>query len=47
MTDRIRKNILHEHRKNFPILPKSINDIRDAINELQTKTDIDYDFFTR
>lgn len=34
----------HEHRKNYQILPKSLNDTHDTIDKLQIKTNIDEDF---
>jgi hypothetical protein len=40
--NRIRKNIYHEHRKNYPILPKFLNDTYDT--KLEIKTNIDEDF---
>ncbi|KAF0719625.1 MULE domain-containing protein [Aphis craccivora] len=40
--NRIRKNIYHEHRKNYPILPKSLT--HDTIKRLKIKTNIDEDF---
>ncbi|KAF0706151.1 FLYWCH-type domain-containing protein [Aphis craccivora] len=43
--NRIRNNIIyHEHRKNYPILPKSFNDTHDTIKRLKIKTNIDENF---
>jgi hypothetical protein len=42
--NRIRKNIYQEHRKNYPILTKSLNDTHDTINKLEIKTNIDEEF---
>ncbi|KAE9536445.1 hypothetical protein AGLY_007234 [Aphis glycines] len=42
--NRIRKNIYYEHRKNYPILLKSLNDTHNTIQKLKIKTNIDEDF---
>lgn len=43
--NRIRKNKYHEYQKNYPILPKTLNDTHDTIKNLQITTHFDGDFF--